>query len=115
MRQLELGLLCRLDAPSVVSPQLVAGCNSYRDAVRLCWEMRKVRNMTRALLAERAGLYAPHVTNYLSDGLRQRDLPGRAVPAFELACGNAAVSQWLAMQAQLTVAEEAIAARRAAA
>ena len=111
MEQTELRLYCRIDAPSVMHPAEVGTCKSYRDAVKLCWMRRKVRNMTQALLAERAGLYAPHVTGYLHDGKRQRDLPGWAVPGFELACGNTAVSQWLAGQSRLTILEEMQAAR----
>lgn len=104
--QLALPLLCRLDAPSVVPPSMVAQCKTYRDAVKLCWELRKVRNMTRQRLAEEAGLYPSHVTWYLSDGKRQCDLPGSKVRSFELACGNTAISQFVAMQARLTVIEE---------
>lgn len=113
MEQQELRLYCRLDAPSVVPPERVARCASYREAVQLCWELRKVRNMTFALLAERAGLYPSHVSTYLRGNKRQRDLPGSAIPAFQLACNNTAITQWHAMQAQLTVAEEMIAARAA--
>lgn len=115
MEQLQLpGLLCRLDAPSVVPPAMVAKCHTYRDAVRLCWSLRKVRNMTRRMLAERAGLYAPHVTCYLADDDRKRSLPAEHIRSFELACDNTAITQWLAMHAQLTVLEEMQAARRAA-
>ena len=114
MEQLPLRLLCRLDAPSVVPPDVVARCDSYREAVRLCWDLRRVRNMTKRQLAEVAGLYAPHVTCYLESGARQRDLPGHAVRGFEWACGNTAVSQWHSLQAKLTVVEEMQAMRLAA-
>lgn len=106
MKQIELALLCRLDAPSVVPPALVSECKTYRDAVRLCWNLRRVRNMTQRRLAEEAGLYAPHVTCYLHDSERQRDLPGSAVRAFEWACGNTAISQFHNLGAKLTVVEE---------
>lgn len=114
MEQLPLRLLCRLDAPSVVPPEEVAKCKSYRDAVQLCWSLRRVRNMTQRRLAEEAGLYAPHVSCYLHDGERSRDLPGSAVRAFEWACGNTAISQWHSMQAKLTVVEELQAMRATA-
>lgn len=114
MEQLQLRLLCRLDGPSVVPPTSINTVKSYREAVRLCWQLRRVRNMTQARLAEEAGLYAPHVTCYLHDGERQRDLPGQAVARFEMACGNTAITQWMALQAKLTVLEE-IQAERAAA
>lgn len=107
MQQAELRMLGRLDAPSVVHPHLIAMCKTYRQAVQLCWQMRRVRNMTKKTLAELAGLYAPHVTCYLSDDAKtRRDLPGGNVKAFELACGNTAISQWHAMNAQLTCVEE---------
>lgn len=119
MEQLPLRLLCRLDAPSVVPPDLVARCDSYREAVKLCWQMRRVRTMTKRRLAEEAGLYAPHVTGYIEESNRgakakPRDLPGHAVRGFEWACGNTAISQWHSLQAKLTVVEEMQAMRIAA-
>lgn len=114
MQQAELPLLCRLDAPSVVPPSLVALCKTYRDAVRLCWHLRRVRNMTQARLAEEAGLYAPHVTCYLNESPRSRDLPGSAVRGFEWACGNTAISQWHNLNAKLTCLEEMQAMRATA-
>lgn len=107
MEQLQLtGLLCRLDAPSIVDPALIAKCKTYRDAVKLCWEMRRVRNLTKARLAEEAGLYAPHVTCYLVDGKRQRDLPASGIRGVEWTLGNTAISQWINLQAKLTPLEE---------
>lgn len=106
MEQLELRLLGRLDAPSIVPPHAIAACKTYRDAVKLCWHLRRIKNMTRAALAEQAGIYPSHVTCYLRDGKKVRDFPGWAVHGFENACGNTAISQWHAAQAQLTVAEE---------
>lgn len=106
MEQTQLPLLGRLHAPSVVPPSLITQCKTYRDAVKLCWQLRRVRNMTLASLAEQAELYAPHVSGYLKDGKRQRDLPGWAVRGFEWSCGNTAISQWHNVGAKLTVIEE---------
>lgn len=106
MEQMQLRLLCRLDAPSVVPPSFVNQCKTYRDAVKLCWELRRVRNMTQQRLAEEAGLYASHVSMYIRDSKRQRDLPGSGIKGFELACGNTAITQWMNKEAQLTVVEE---------
>lgn len=106
MKQMQLPLLCRLDAPAVVPPSAVAQCSSYRDAVKLCWHLRIRRNLTQAVLAEEAGLYTSHVSWYLRDGKRQRDLPGYAVRGFETACGNTAITQWHNLGAKLTVVEE---------
>lgn len=115
MEQLSLSLLCRLDAPSVVPPSAIKACKSYREAVRLCWDLRRVRNMTRRRLAEDAGLYAPHVSCYLNDNEHSRDLPGSGIHGFEWACGNTAISQWHALNAKLTCLEEMQCAARVAA
>jgi hypothetical protein len=114
VEQIPLALMGRLDGPSVAPSATVARCGSYRDAVRFAWELRRVRNMTRRTLAEAAGLYAPHVTCYLSDDDSRRDLPADKIPAFEAVVGNTLCSQWLAAQAKLTVLEELQASRRAA-
>lgn len=106
MEQLPLRLLCRLDAPSVVPPHAIAACKTYREAVKLCWELRRVRDMTQATLAEHCGTYPSHVTCYLRDGPKLRDLPGWGVKGFEFACGNTAITQWHNAQAQLTCVEE---------
>lgn len=107
MQQMNIpGLLGRLDAPSVVHPQLIAQCKTYRDAVKLCWSLRRIKLMTKRVLAMEAGLYPPHVTCYVEDGKTKRDLPGSAVQLFENVCGNTAISQWHAANAKLTTLEE---------
>lgn len=108
MEQLPLRLLCRLDAPSVVPPDVIARLPDYRAAVRFCWENRHRPRLTKRALAEEAGLYASHVTCYLAAPLKRkhkRDLPGDAIAKFQTACGNTAISQWVALQGQLTVLE----------
>lgn len=114
--QREFPLLGRLDGPSVACPQLLAQCRTYREAVRMCWELRRVKRMTRAQLAAETGMYAQHVSDYLSsdDDTHRRSLPGDKLAAFEAICGNTLVSQWHAAQARLTVIEEMQAARKAA-
>lgn len=116
VKQTELALLGRLDAPSVVAPELVGRCRSYRDAVKLCWQLRRVRNMTQKSLAEEAGLYPPHVSGYLMDKAKAcaRDLPGSKVVEFQTVCGNTAISQWLSQHSRLTVLEEMQLVRRSA-
>lgn len=112
--QLELPLLCRLDGPSVVPEQYVRACQTYREVVRLCWRLRRVRAMTMLTLAERAGFPSNHRSDYLSDNEDRRELPAKYIKAFEYVCGNTAISQWIAMNAKLTVLEEVQAARLAA-
>ena len=117
MDQLPLRLLGRLDAPSVVPPQFIAKLHSYRDAVRFCWAHRRRTQMTKRMLAEEAGLYAPHVTCYLAEedlARNVRDLPAGGIKAFQDVCGNTAISQWVALQGRLTVLEELQAERNAA-
>lgn len=90
----------------VVPPEVVMGVKSYRHACRLAWHLRRVRNLTRRTLAEQAGLYPPHVSDYFSAHENRRELPARHVAAVERVLGNTAISQWLAQQSQLTVLEE---------
>lgn len=104
--QLALPLLCRLDGPSVVPVSHIKACDTYRDAVRLCWSLRRIKAMTSLHLAEQAGFPANHRSDYLSDNEERRELPAKYIKAFEYACGNSAISQWIAMGAKLTVIEE---------
>lgn len=109
-------LLTRLEGPSVVPAYLMRHARTYREAVRLCWALRRVRNMTLRQLAAEAGLIHQHVGDFLNrdDRTGRRDLPGGAVAAFEAIAGNTAITQWHAMQAHLTVLEQLQAERLAA-
>lgn len=113
-QQMDLPLLCRLDGPSVVPDAYIKACQSYRDAVRLCWALRRVKKMTSLTLAEKAGLPPNHRSDYLSDDEEKREMPAKYIRAFEYVAGNTAISQWIAMNAKLTVLEEIQAARLAA-
>lgn len=116
MGQLDLPLLGRIDAPSAVPPSLVRTAGTYRQAVRLCWGLRRAKGLTVTDLAREFGFNRQHASDYLNadDLATRRSLPGDKVQAFEDVCGNTAISQWHAMRAQLTVLEE-IQAERAAA
>lgn len=116
MDQREFPLLGRLDAPSVAPHQLVCTAKTYREAVRLCWQLRRVAFMTRQQLSSEAQLYPQHVTDYLheDDKPQRRDLPACAISRFEAVVGNTLVSQWLASQSKLTVLEELTATRQVA-
>ena len=103
----------RLDGPSVVPAEAIKLAKSYREDVRLCWALRRVKGMKKRTAAEECGLYVSHVSEYLSDDDSKRDMPAKYIPAFEALAGNTAISQWLAAQARLTVLEE-MQARRAA-
>lgn len=96
----------RLDAPSVVPDSMVKTCQSYRDAVRLCWALRRVKAMTSLTLAEAAGFPTNHRSDYLSDDEDRRELPAKYITSFEAVSGNTAITQWLAKQSKLTILEE---------
>lgn len=106
MEQLRLPMLTVYTGPRLVSLDVIDACKSYREAVCLCWELRTRRNLTKKLLAETAGLYPSHVTDYLSTKHVKRNLPADKINDFEIACGNRVISQWLARQASLTILEQ---------
>lgn len=99
---------------AVLPPEAVQGIKSYRHACRLAWKLRNPR-ITQRTLAELAGLYTSHVSDYLSPHACRRELPARHVATVERVLGNTVISQWLAQQSRLTVLEEMQAARRVAA
>ena len=120
--QAQLGLLGGVVQAQrlVVPPQVVMALPTYRHACRLAWKLRAVRNLTRRTLAEAAGLYTSHVSDYFSVHDGRRELPARHIAAVEAVVGNTVISQWVAQQSRLTVLEEmqagrtAVVARRAA-
>lgn len=101
-------------APVWLPVEQIKSIKSYREAVRLCWIHRRSQGMTKRTLAELADLYAPHVTDYLSELEGKRNLPADKIDAFETICGNRAISQWEAMQRGFSIMEEVISARAAA-
>ncbi len=113
--QMQLPMLTVYTGPRLIDREIVDACRTYRDAVRACWDMRSRRHLTQRVLADEAGLYASHVTDYISDDERKRELPAKHVAQFEIACGNRMISQWLAREANLTILEQFMhGARRAA-
>lgn len=98
----------------VVPPEVVMKIRTYRQACRLAWKLRAIRNMTQRTLAEHAGLYTSHVSDYFSVHDNRRELPARHIASVERVLGNTVISQWIAQQSQLTVLEEMQAHRRAA-
>jgi transcriptional regulator with XRE-family HTH domain len=112
--QLNLPMLTYYVGPRLIDQELVLACKTYREAVRACWDLRTRRHMTQVFLAQAAGLYPSHVSDYLSDADNKRELPARHINAFEVECGNRFVSQWLARQANLTILEQFIDRRAAA-
>ncbi|MGA7781120.1 MAG: helix-turn-helix transcriptional regulator [Paraburkholderia sp.] len=101
----ERGWKARMPIPLPAPIDLVAQCESYRDAVLLAWELRSTRNMTRAALAERVGIHAPHITEMLSGGPARgkRTLPAEQIDDFEWAVGNRVVTQYLLYKAGIAL------------
>ncbi len=98
----------------VVPPEVVKGLHSYRHACRLAWRLRRDRRMSQRQLAEQAGLYTSHVSDYFSVHAHRRELPARHVAVVSAIVGNMVIGQYLAQQDRLTLLEEMQAARRAA-
>lgn len=94
----------------VVPPEVVMSIKSYRHACRLAWKLRHPR-ITQRTLAELAGLYTSHTSDYFSVHEHRRELPAKCVAAVETVIGNTVISQYLAQQSKLTVLEEMQVAR----
>ena len=90
----------------VVPCEVVMQLPSYRHACRLAWRLRVIRNMTFRSLAEHAGLYTSHVSDYFSVHANRRELPARQIGVVSRALGNTVIGQWVAQQSKLTVLEE---------
>lgn len=105
---LELPLIGGVVRPQrlVVPAEALMRVYTYRQACRLAWKLRAIRNMTKRTLAEVAGLYASHVTDYFSVRDTRRQLPAEHIAAVERILGNTVISQWIAQQSKLTVLEE---------
>jgi hypothetical protein len=115
MEQIAMPLLQRITGPAVVPTHLLTRAKTYREAVRMCWALRRVK-WTPATLSAHYEFTRQHVGDWLnSDDLpHRRSLPGECVQRFEEGMGNTFISQWFAMRASLTVLEEMQAARAAA-
>jgi hypothetical protein len=114
-QQMTLPMLTLYVGPRLIDAEIVLACKTYREAVCACWDLRTRRHLTKRLLAEGAGLYASHLSDYLNpDDDTKRELPARHINAFEIECGNRFVTQWLARQANLTILEQFIDRRAAA-
>ncbi len=106
--QREFPFLQRVEGPRVVPQQWVRIPKTYRQAVKLAWDKRRVENLTKQQLANHTGLPPQHISDYFApdDKPTRRDLPGKGLTKFEQFVENTLVSQWLAAQSKLTVLEE---------
>lgn len=110
--------LAAIGNSSTVPSAAIKLCKDYRQAVRLCRHLSKIKR-TNLNIAESCGLYASHCSEYFAEqevgrkGVAHRNLPADKIRAVETFLGNTAISQWLAYQAGLTVLEEIQLARAA--
>jgi hypothetical protein len=88
--------------PEFLPIEEVMKCESFRDAVRLSWEFRRIKAMTQSTLAERIGTYASHVTDYMhrDDDPKRRNLPANKLSRWAVHVGNFGVQQWLELDAE---------------
>lgn len=100
-------MLAAMQEAAFVDKQLIGQCQTYRDAVRLCWALRRIKGMTMRTVGEMAGIHVPHVSDYLAERPKAvRNLPAERIADFEAICGNRAITQWLVRRSGLHLAEE---------
>lgn len=118
----ELRLIgCVNNSVAFIQDNAIVQCKTFRQAVRLSWDCRKNKGMTKVTLTERlteltnGQVYASHVSDYLhnDDHPKRRDLKAEHLSAWASVVGNYGVQQWLNRQDKLTLLEE-IQAMRAA-
>jgi plasmid maintenance system antidote protein VapI len=116
MEQINAPLMGRIDGAAVVPTCYLKLAKTYRQAVRLCWGLRRAKGLNATDLAREFGFTRQHVTDYLNndDAPGRRDLPADRIADFENVCGNTAITQWLAAQQRFTLLEEMQAERAAA-
>ncbi|RZJ12184.1 MAG: hypothetical protein EOP39_04300 [Rubrivivax sp.] len=114
--QLPLRLLGRVDAPDTAPRALLQSVQTYRQAVRLCWTLRRAKGLKPTDLGRDFGFTRQHVGDYLNpdDLTTRRDLPAERIADFEAICGNTVITQWLASRQRFTLLEQMQADQNAA-
>lgn len=115
MGQIEMPLLQRLEGPAVVPTEVLKKAKTFREAVRMCWALRRVK-WTPGTLSAHYEFTRQHVGDWINpdDKPTRRSLPAERIRDFEEACGNTFLTQWLAARQGLTILEELQAERAAA-
>ena len=113
--QMQLPMFHRLEGPAVLNPSVIEQITDFHTAVLVCWARRRDQSEgAQSACARYCGIQVSHMSSYLSEKDGRRDLPAKYIKAFEVWCGNSAISQFLAMGSRLTVLEEMQAVRLAA-
>ena len=120
MKQRDFGWLAEMKQPVLAPDNLMAHVKNEFDAIRLTWDLRKIR-YTQADASARLEMAKSHLSNILSG---QKYLPADLRVPFMWLCGNTALRQWedrqmaaLGLDFELLEAErklQEIRARRAA-
>jgi plasmid maintenance system antidote protein VapI len=79
---------------STVDESQLKACKSFKDALRLCMKLSRVKR-TQSDLALQAGINVCQFSKIIRADFH---LPGDAIAVIEKLCGNTAMTQWLAMQ-----------------
>jgi plasmid maintenance system antidote protein VapI len=74
-------------------------CKTFKDALRLCMKLSRVKR-TQADLASQAGINVCQFSKIIRADFH---LPGDSIASIEKLCGNAAMTQWLALQHNATL------------
>lgn len=110
--QREITCLAELPAPELLTEAEIALCGCFRDAMLLCIRRARVRR-TQNDLAATIGIHATQFSKILHGAKGQHwNLDPERIEALETACGNRAMTQWLAARANLRVIQDSPEARR---
>lgn len=95
-RQREMPLLQEVAKPVLLPESDIRLCTTFRDSLGLCIQRSRVRR-TQNDLAGLAGIHATQFSKIIH-GAKGQDwnLPGDAIEKIETACGNLAMTQYLA-------------------
>lgn len=103
MNQRDFGLLGSLPPPALLPEADIALCKTFRDALGLCIQRSRVRR-SQGDLARSVGIHPTQFSKILNGAKGQRwNLAPEKIAAIEQNCGNHALTQWLAAQANLHV------------
>ena len=84
---------------STVDEGQIKACKSFKDALRLCMKLSRVKR-TQSDLASQAGINVCQFSKIIRADFH---LPGDSIAAIEKLCGNTAMTQWLALQHGATI------------
>ena len=84
---------------STVDESQLRGAKTFKDALKLCMKLSRVKR-TQSDLASQAGINVCQFSKIIRADFH---LPGDAIATIEKLCGNAAMTQWLALQHNATL------------